>query len=190
MAAPVQRLFCSRWFHLIHLSVSHPDRGRLARARFEHEDFATRPLIILVLLDRVSIVYLSRSEEQGDGLIHTRCTRDSAGARVSPGELKLAVLLLPDGVYVSPIPFVWARVIPFPWRDGNRKTNAPGASLSTKQHSRQMPKFEGEKPECSALSVYQMGSLVQQTTVDVHDFRANPGCGCERSADHYINKLR
>ena len=40
----------------VHLSVSHPDRGRLARARFEHEDFAVRPFIILVLLYIVSIV--------------------------------------------------------------------------------------------------------------------------------------
>jgi hypothetical protein len=102
----------------------------------------------------------------------------------------LAVLLLPDGLYVSPIPFVWARILRFPWRHKNEDPLPPAPAPRVEQRACQAPRLEYEKRECSALSVYQMGSLVQQTTVDVDDTRVDPGCGCERSADHYINKLR
>ena len=105
----------------------------------------------------------------------------------------MAVIFLSDGLYISPMPFVWARIFPFSRKDrGEEPALSRAMASQTERGFLQSLDLESEKREreCSALSVYQMGCLVQQLTVGVQDIGAGPGCSCERSGDHCINRLR
>ena len=101
------------------------------------------------------------------------------------------MILLSDGLYISPMPFLWARLVPLPAKRRGDEPQRPSAfSRVKRENHRPRAATENDKRECSALSTYQMGCLAQQMSIGGFDAGAVGSCGCERSNDHCIARLR
>ena len=95
--------------------------------------------------------------------------------------------LLRTGLYLLPVPLLGMHALAyamFAGRPARRSTEGTGNESKLPAAPR------NEEAECSVLASYHMGCLAQSMSVCGFDVGAGRICGCERSGDHCIRRMR
>jgi hypothetical protein len=91
----------------------------------------------------------------------------------------MPVILRLDGLYISPAPFLWTRVLSFAPNEKRERPRRRGFFSWLLSRPPEDPGHAQESRECTSLCAYQMGCLAQQMSVGGFDASAGFRCACE-----------
>ena len=94
--------------------------------------------------------------------------------------------LIRSGLHLLPISFFGMQTLAYAMFAGG----PPRRAVQGADKRRRPNSIQDEAAECSALADYHMGCLAQSMSVCGFDVGAGRTCGCERSGDHCIRRMR
>ena len=102
------------------------------------------------------------------------------------------MIFLANGLYISPMPFLWGRLLPFARAERERDDRQRHAFSRAREGAPAPDESEKttERRECSAVSSYQMGCFAQQMSGGGFDAAPGLRCACECSGGRCIERMR